>query len=118
METPTTEQLDGLINREGLLVSNTYVSIMLRRRSVGERHAGCVFVVAVKRHMKGPSASDVLRPVCAWADGMNEPLRLHPLAVQGGLDQQQLVAWYQRHGFTRDGSGTGMVRYPNAALSL
>ena len=91
---------------------------MLRRRSAGERYAGCVFVVAVKRHMKSPSASDVLRSVCAWADGMNEPLRLRPLAVQGGLDQQQLVAWYERHGFARDGSGTGMVRYSNAALSL
>lgn len=60
----------------------------INRINVPPQHRG-------KRH-----GSDLLKQVLAEADAQRMTLRLFPLA-SGGLGTKKLIAWYERHGFTR-----------------
>lgn len=57
-------------------------------------------------------ASDTLKALIKWADENNERLVLTP-AASGDLKQVELVAWYERNGFTRAADGA-MERNPTS----
>ncbi len=49
-------------------------------------------------------ASDALDSLVEYADSAGKPVYLNPASL-GGLTQEQLVAWYRRHGFVPVGKG-------------
>ena len=63
-------------------------------------------------------ARTALRDICAWADQHGVILELHPhlASTQAGptMDDEELIAWYSRHGFVLDeGPFEMMVRIPH-----
>lgn len=67
----------------------------------------------VSEHQGEGNASDALDDLVEYADAAGKPVFLNPSAL-GGLTQEQLVAWYRRHGFAP--VGKGMVHDRNAAV--
>lgn len=75
--------------------------VVLTRINVPSRYRG-------KGH-----GSDILKRVLADADATNTRIFLEP-AASGGLDQDSLIEWYQRHGFKwmKGYVGCILVRHP------
>jgi len=48
-------------------------------------------------------ASEALDSLVEYADETGKPVFLSPSAIAEGLSQEELVAWYRRHGFSRAG---------------
>jgi GNAT superfamily N-acetyltransferase len=53
----------------------------------------------------------ILADIIDAADAEGSALCLWP-HESGGLSKTQLINWYERHGFVRDASKCGWVRYP------
>ncbi|AEW94080.1 hypothetical protein SCATT_17090 [Streptantibioticus cattleyicolor NRRL 8057 = DSM 46488] len=74
-------------------------------------------VVTLPRFRGRGWASELLREVCSEADREGVELVLKVETSPGGLTEAELLAWYQRHGFTpvsADPEGLTLRRRPGS----
>ena len=59
-------------------------------------------IVVPLAHQQQGHGSELLREVTTWADRNARELTLSPAPEGGWMDYAEIIAWYERHGFSWD----------------